>query len=64
MKGEILFSLFNLTALTTLRVMYYDREEDLIMETEPRRVKALNQGQRERWTPLTKIMHLSYPRLG
>ena len=22
------------------------------------------QGQRERWTPLTKIMHLSYPRLG
>ena len=22
------------------------------------------QGQRERWTPLTKIMRLSYPRLG
>ena len=64
MKGEILFSLFNLTAFTTVRVMYFDREDDLMLETKPRRVKASNQGQRERWTPLTKIMHLSYPRLG
>ena len=35
-----------------------------MLETKPRRVKPLIQGQRERWTPLTKIMHLSYPRLG
>ena len=31
MKGEILFSLFNLTAFTTVRVMYYDREEKDLM---------------------------------
>ena len=64
MKGEILFSLFNLSALTTIRVIYYDREEDLMLETIPSRVEPFIQGQRERWTPLTKIMHLSYPRLG